>query len=67
MASRLLNHGDEVDGVDVEVVDMEEVDGEVGDVSDELWMKPPKLLQKISSTSLNLKSHQLKIQTESLV
>ena len=61
LALHLLNHGDEVDGVDVE-----EVDGEVGDVSDELWMKPQKLFQKISSSFLNLKNHQLKIQTESL-
>ena len=42
LALHLLNHGDEVDGVDVE-----EVDGEVGDVSDDLWMKTQKSLQKI--------------------
>ena len=42
LALYLLSLGDEVDGVDVE-----EVDGEVGDVSDDLWMKPQKLLQKI--------------------
>ena len=38
----LLNHGAEVDGAD-----MGEVDGAVGAVSEDLWMKTQKLHQKI--------------------
>ena len=44
--SRDVNLGDAVDGVDMEEVDVEEADGEVGAVSDDLWMNPQQLLQK---------------------
>ena len=46
LALHLLNLGDVADGVDMEEVDVEEADGEVGVVSDDLWMNPQQLLQK---------------------